>query len=195
MVYLRWWGKDCHRLLRYHTAAHFGNIHQNYSGHILGIYAVDINWTSIINGKGDFVAKKEEPQLTHTVWVKVPFGDEKKLEVAKQMADTEAQMFAKSEELDLEANAFKETKKRLEGEISAIQLRLHDHAVQFRQGYEDVKHECIAAYHDNMVKFTDKDTGEVVEERPMTEAEQLRLSGKMVDAEQVIRQASEEDDE
>lgn len=138
-------------------------------------------------------SEKKQP-LTQMVWVKKLFTDEQKIELGKQMADAEERLSAKSEELDAEADAFKETKKRLEGEMSGIQTELHDHAKMFRQGYNEVQVDCFVTYYDDkMVRFTDKVTGEVVEEREMTEAEQLRLSGKMVDAEQVIREASKED--
>ena len=141
------------------------------------------------------MAKAKAEPLTQSIFVKKLFTDEQKIELGKQMADAEERLFAKSEELDAEADAFKETKKRLEGEMSAIQAELHDHAKMFRQGYESVQAECFVTYDGTIVKFTDKTTGEVVEEREMTEAEQLRLSGKMVDAENVIREASQKDGE
>ena len=141
------------------------------------------------------MAKGTAQPLTQIIFVKKPFTDEQKIELGKQMADAEERLSAKSDELDAEADAFKETKKRLEGEMSAIQMELHDHASMFRQGYESVQAECFVTYDGTIVKFTDKTTGEVVEEREMTEAEQLRLSGKMVDAENVIREASQKDDE
>ena len=108
------------------------------------------------------------------------------------MAEAEGRLSVKADELEAEAAAFKETKKLLEGEMSSIQMELHDHAKKFRDGYEEVKMDCFVSYNGNEVTFTDKD-GVIVEQREMTEAEQLKLSGKLIDAEDVIRQARKED--
>ena len=56
-----------------------------------------------------------------------------------------------------------------------------------RDGFEEETHECEASYVDGVAKFTDIHSGEVVEERPMTEKEQLALSEHIIDAEQIIR--------
>lgn len=134
-----------------------------------------------------------EAPLTQVIWVKRDFTDEEKIELGRQMADADERLSAKSDELDAEADAFKETRKRLEGEMSAIQLELHDHAKMFRRGYEEIRKECTVKYDGNRAMFYDKDTGELVEDRELTEAEQMRLSGKAVDAEDVIREARKED--
>ena len=63
-----------------------------------------------------------------------------------------------------------------------------------RDGFENVTHECIVDYSNNISKFTDIHTGEVVEEHPTTEEEQLRLNGKWKDAEEVIREDTKEND-
>ena len=131
--------------------------------------------------------------MTHSVWVKKALTDEQKIELGQKMADADERLSEKSDELADEAEAFKDTRKRLEGEMTAIQSELHDHAKLFRQGYEEIRKECVATYEGTKVTFADKDTGEIVEEREMTEAEQMRLSGNMVDAEDIIRKAREED--
>lgn len=134
-----------------------------------------------------------EQPMTHNVWVKKPLTSEQKIELGQKMADADERLSAKSDELEAETDAFKDTRKRLDGEMSAIQTELHDHAKLFRQGYEEIRKECVATYEGTIVRFADKDTGEIVEEREMTEAEQMRLSGKMIDAEQIIRKARDED--
>lgn len=135
---------------------------------------------------------KDEP-ITQIVSIKKLYSDEQKIELGKQMADAEERLSAKQEELDGEADAFKETKKRLEGEMAMIQDELHNRARMFRQGYEEIPTECIVCYNGTRVSYTDKETGEIVEEREMTETEQLHLSGQMVDAEDIIREAREEE--
>lgn len=55
--------------------------------------------------------------------------------------------------------------------------------------------ECYVTYHKGIATFTNTKTGEVEEERPITEEEQLALSENRVDAESIIRQASKEEDE
>lgn len=56
-----------------------------------------------------------------------------------------------------------------------------------RDGFEEETHECEASYINGMAKFTDIHSGEVIEERPMTEQEQLTLNEHSIDAEQIIR--------
>ena len=43
------------------------------------------------------------------------------------------------------------------------------------------------------MKYVDKETGEILEERSMTQDEQLRLSDVRIDAEDIIRQARKEE--
>jgi hypothetical protein len=131
--------------------------------------------------------------MTHVVWVKKPLTPEQKIELGQKMADADERLSAKSDELEAITDTFKETRKQLEGEMSAIQDELHAHATSFRRGYEELRRECVATYEGTKVSFADKDTGEIVEEREMTEAEQMRLSGNMVDAEDIIRKAREEE--
>lgn len=68
---------------------------------------------------------------------------------------------------------------------------LHNCAEKLRSGYEMRKRECDLRYESGLAKYFDRATGEMLEERPLTPTEQLKLSGKWVDAEQVIRADSE----
>lgn len=137
----------------------------------------------------------QSTQLTEFIWIKKPFTPEQKIELGQKMADADERLSGKEAELDAAADAFKETKKQLEGEMVAIQSELHDRAREFRRGYEEVKTECTVKYEGNRKLSYDKDSGELVEDREMTEAEQLRLSGKMIDAEVVIQHADDEDND
>jgi hypothetical protein len=53
--------------------------------------------------------------------------------------------------------------------------------------------EAYVKYEDGVVKYIDRDTGELLETRPLSSEEQLNLSGTRIDAEQIIRQAREEE--
>lgn len=53
--------------------------------------------------------------------------------------------------------------------------------------------EADVNYEKGIVKFLDKETGEIIEERPMTQDEQLRLNSIATDAEKIIRQARQEE--
>ena len=63
-----------------------------------------------------------------------------------------------------------------------------------RDGFENVTHECTVKYEDGMTKFTDIHSGEMVEEHKTTDEEQLHLSSKWQDAEEIIRQDEKEND-
>src|SRR4030042_535989 len=119
-----------------------------------------------------------EQPLTEMKWVKVPLTDEEKIVLATSMADAEARITGKNIELEDEAEAFKTTKKQLEGEISTFSMELHTHAENYRKGYTEVKKECFVTYDGNRIIFTEKGTGEIVEERDMTETEQIKMARK-----------------
>ena len=63
-----------------------------------------------------------------------------------------------------------------------------------RDGFENVTHECTVKYEDGMTKFTDIHSGEVVEEHKTTDEEQLHLTTKWQDAEEIIRQDEKENE-
>jgi len=63
-----------------------------------------------------------------------------------------------------------------------------------RDGFENVTHECTVDYANNISKFTDIHTGEIVEEHSTTDEEQLHLSTKWKDAEEIIREDTKEND-
>jgi len=137
---------------------------------------------------------KGTTQLTEFIWIKKPFTSEQKIELGRQMADADERLSGKEAELGAETEAYKDRKKKLESEMITIQSELHEHARKFRDGFDDVHIECTVKYEGNRKLSYDKDSGELVEDRELTEAEQMRLSGKAIDAEQVIRHADDEDD-
>ncbi len=135
--------------------------------------------------------KETEQLTTEFVWVKKQFTPEQKIELGEKMADADDRLSKKETELTMAAEAFKEQRKALEGEITVISQELHNHARKFRAGFEEVHIECTVKYGGNRRLSYSKDGGELVEDRELTEAEQMRLSGNMVDAEQVIRHAND----
>ncbi len=125
--------------------------------------------------------------LTETIYTKYEFTEEEKMGLAHKMASAEANINRKLEEL-------KSASTTIKADIAVQEGILHSSAEKLRSGYEMRPKEVAIDYKTKgIVKYVDKDTGEVLEERPITEDEQLRLTGKRVDAEDIIRQAREEE--
>jgi hypothetical protein len=53
---------------------------------------------------------------------------------------------------------------------------------------------CIVKYSGKIAIFTDKQTGEIIEKRELTEEEQLRLASQWKDAEEIIREDNEKNE-
>ena len=134
-----------------------------------------------------------EQPLAQTIWVKVPFTDEQKITLGNLMAEAVKMIIGKEAELESLKEEFKEAADEVKESIGGFESDLRTAALKLRNGFEEVKKECVVRYEDNVAKYYDKDTGVLVDEHEMTEAEQMRLSGKMVDAETVIREANKED--
>jgi hypothetical protein len=126
----------------------------------------------------------KEDLLTETRHIKRVFTSEERDEFLRQMFRLRDDVGEREDELE----AFKTTKKAeiavLEAEVGVIENNL-------RNGYEQVPVQCIVKYENNKAIYIQKSTGEFVEERPMTEREQLNLAGGFTDAEQIIRADSE----
>src|SRR4030042_946511 len=121
---------------------------------------------------------------TETRYTKHQFNNEEKVEIANRMLKAEASV----EEKLAEGETFKQSAKadiaRYEGEIAGCKEKL-------RSGYESIPIQCTLKYLDGNVVYFSKQTGEIVDKRPMTEAEQMKLAGGFTDAEQIIRADSE----
>ena len=125
--------------------------------------------------------------LVETVWVKHVLTDGETIDLAQKMARAEATIAEKSDTLRSVMSAIK-------AEITTQEGILHSCAERLRSGYEMRPKEADLKYESGIVKYVDKETGEIIQERPMTKDEQLKLTGKVTDAEDIIRQASEEED-
>ncbi len=127
-------------------------------------------------------------ELTHTLYVRHTFDDKELLGLSRKMAGAESKIREKQDSLKSVSSAIK-------AEIDESMAVLHNCAEKLRSGYEMRPRECLVTYDKNIIKYADKETGEILEEKPMTEDEQLRLAGHRVDAEDVIRQAREEEED
>lgn len=127
--------------------------------------------------------------LTQTIYVKYTFNDKELLELSRKMAGAEAAIDRKMEEL-------KSVSTTIKADIAVQEGILHSSAEKLRSGYEMRPREANVKYEKGVIKYVDKETGEILEERPMTQEEQLRLNSNSVirDAEDIIRE-SEEDEE
>ncbi len=125
--------------------------------------------------------------LTKTLWQRHTFTDKERLQLASQMAQAEAVIRAKKDELKSISDSIK-------ADISAQEAIMHSCGEKLRSGFAEVPKQCDVSYVKGIVKYIDKDTGEILEERPMTEAEQLELSDHREDAENLIRRDRQNED-
>ena len=125
--------------------------------------------------------------LSETIWVKHVFESEEVLELGQKMARAESVISEKADQLKSVTTAIK-------AEIAQHEAVLHTCTEKLRSGYEMRPKEVDIQYESGIVKYVDKDTGEIIEERPMTQDEQLRMTGTRIDAEDIIREASENED-
>jgi len=122
--------------------------------------------------------------LTETIYTKHIFTGEEIMELGRKMAGAEATISRNTEEL-------KSVTTTIKADIAVQEGILHGCAEKLRSGYEMRPKEADVKYEKGTVKYLDKETGEILEERPMTQDEQLRLNEHRVDAEKVIRDARE----
>ena len=124
----------------------------------------------------------DENTITENHQVKTPISDKEKLELLDKIVKTDFEM---NEKID----ALREYTKAEKGEIDALGGIISDCCERVRTGFISETYECAVTYEGTHITFTNVKNGEIVEQREMTEEEQLRLTSNRVDAEQVIRQA------
>ncbi len=124
--------------------------------------------------------------ITETIWVKHTLTGDEIVALAQNMARAESSISEKADQL-------KSVTTTIKAEIATQEGILHNCAEKLRSGYEMRPRDCIVTYDKNIATYTDKETGEILESRPMTQDEQMRLSGKRIDAEQIIRESSKEE--
>ncbi len=126
--------------------------------------------------------------LTQTIYVKYIFTDPESLDLSRKMAGAVASISERMDEL-------KSVSTTIKADITVQEGILNSCAEKLRSGYEMRPIECDVKYDNGMAKFTNIASGEIVEERPMTQDEQMRLNERRIDAEVIIRQSREEEDE
>ena len=124
--------------------------------------------------------------LTQTIYVKYTFTDTESLELSRKMAGAVASISERMDEL-------KSVSTTIKADITVQEGILNSCAEKLRFGYEMRPVECDVKYDNNIAKFVNMASGEVVEERPMTQDEQMRLNERRIDAEVLIRQSSQEE--
>ena len=110
--------------------------------------------------------------LTETKYVKHTFTDAELLVISRKMANAHNVIREKDDILKSFASTIK-------ADIAQQEAVIHQCSEYIRTGYEMKQKECNLKYEveNCMVKYIDKDTGEVIETRPMSEDEQLNLAG------------------
>ena len=125
--------------------------------------------------------------ITTNIQVKRPITSKEKTEILAKIVESDKIIT----DLVLELKEYTTAKKE---SIEQERMNISRCCQLARDGFENVTHECTVDYTDNISKFTDIHTGEVVEEHKTTEEEQLRLNGKWQDAEEIIRQDEKENE-
>ena len=119
-------------------------------------------------------------KLTEKIQIQKPLSNEQKEALWTEISNAYINIQKKDEEL----KAFKEAiKTYVETQQDIIDMNL----TNYRLGYVPENIEVVVRYEKGMTKYFAVETGELVEEHPTTEDEQLRMSGNIVDAESVIR--------
>jgi CHASE3 domain sensor protein len=132
---------------------------------------------------------KEVP-ISRNVEIKTPLTLDKKDELLRKISDAYKVIAEKDSEIESHKDFIKDLKEQIDAEVSKVKLVI----AVYDKGFESRMVECVAEYKDGRAKFTDVHTGEIVEDREMTEAEQLQLSNGWIDAENIIRADNEESD-
>jgi uncharacterized protein (DUF2344 family) len=125
--------------------------------------------------------------ITTNIQAKRPISQKEKNELLTKIVESDAIITDLVQEL-------KDYTADKKGAIESERMNISRCCQLARDGFEQVTHECTVDYSDNITKFTDIHSGEIVEEHPTTEEEQLRLNGKWKDAEEVIREDSKENE-
>jgi hypothetical protein len=122
--------------------------------------------------------------ITETRHLTRAFTTEEKEAMMQEMFSEQDAIGEKECELDA-------YKKQVQAEISQHEATIGVLKNKLRTGYEKIPVQCIVKYDGGKAKYYRKDTGEFVDERPMSDHEQMNLAGGFTDAEQIIRADSE----
>jgi hypothetical protein len=109
---------------------------------------------------------------TVTHHIRHTYTPDEKVEISMKMVNSMQVIEEKQEILS-------DFSKKIKGEIVEQEKIIDECASKIRTGFVTVEKECIVKYDyaNRSVIFIEKETGEVVETRPMSDEEQLRFSG------------------
>jgi hypothetical protein len=124
--------------------------------------------------------------LTQRIEIKKPLTADEKDNLLKKISDARSIIETETDELKIHRESVKDT-------CDAQDDIITNCVEVYRKGYNSKLAECSVKYKDNEATFTDMATGEIVDQRPMTEAEQLRLTSNFIDAEKIIRADSDKE--
>lgn len=119
-------------------------------------------------------------KISKNLEIKTPLSNGQKDKLLSQIS--EAKFIIEAEEESL-----RQHKEEAKGKMQEQEDIISSCIATYRRGYESKMVECYATYDKDEVTFTNVQTGEIEEQRPITEAEQLQLSEHRIDAEQLIR--------
>ena len=123
--------------------------------------------------------------ITTNIQVKRPINAKEKQELLAKIVESDQII----RDLTIELKEYTKSKK----EAIEVELTTISQCCQLaRDGFENVTHECTVKYEGGNTQFMDIRSGEVVDEHPTTDEEQLRLNDKWVDAENIIRDSSKD---
>ena len=131
----------------------------------------------------------EKNGLTETIPIKHIFVDKELIALSRKAARAHSVINEKQD-------AFKSMATTMKADIAEQEAIINSCSEKINSGYEMIQKECNLKYENGTAKYTDIETGEVLEERPMTQSEQMHLAGTGTwkDAEQVIRADNEKED-
>lgn len=123
-------------------------------------------------------------EFTKTIQIKVSLTDAEKLELLQQITDADAVI----KEKGLEVEDLNEAEKVLKEDIKEQREIMSALCNENKMGYRMKNVNCSVTYSKNIATYTDVETGEVVDEHPLTSEEQLQLSQNRRDVEDLIRE-------
>jgi len=107
---------------------------------------------------------------TETIYIRHTYTQEELLKLGQDMAQAASK---KKEEED----TLKSVQSSIKASINAQDAIINKCSEQLRTGYEMQAHQCNVIYDHELktVQYQDRETEEIVETRPMTDKEQLKL--------------------
>jgi len=127
-------------------------------------------------------------QITKVIQKKNPLTIEELKSLFDKMVEARTVMQEAKVDLDARKDAFKDL---CESQLTIIDECFGDYA----RGYSVESIECTVSYNGKVAEYYDAKNGEQIFGEPLEDGEQLEMTGgKRIDAEQIIRQASKEDD-